>query len=99
MTKVLTFKPRQQEVRAMRIILGETTRTQILQFCPAADVGVLYKDGVDHETDIRWAYVPYLGDHRVHEMSEDGEWLVKQSDGSFEFLSDAEFHARYEAAE
>lgn len=81
----------------MRIILGATTSTQIMEFCPKANVGVLVKDGIEHETDIRWIYISNGTD--AVELSADGEWLVQLSDGTFEFLSDTEFHARYEFAE
>lgn len=97
MTKILTFKHRQPGVRAMRIILGETTKTQIMDFCPRANVGILYQGRTPIETDIRWIYIPNGSD--AAELSEDGEWLVEHPGGTYEFLSDAEFHAEYEAAE
>lgn len=95
MTKVLTFKPRQQEIRAMRIILGTTTQSEILEFCPTANVGTLYQNGKFQETDIRWLV---LSDGSA-QMQEDGDWLLQLPDGSFSIMDDAVFHAWYEAAE
>lgn len=97
-SRVLDFRIRNPKVRAMRIILGETTRTQILEFCPHADVGVRYRDGVADEKDIRWLYVTDdEGD--TEELSADGEWLIQLPTGRFEFLSDTELHLQYEADE
>lgn len=94
MTKVLTFTPRHQYVRAMRIILGETTRPQIRELCPLANVGVLYENNLPIETDIRWAHLP-----DGSELSQDGDWLVEVAPGKFAFISDSDFHKQYEAAE
>lgn len=98
MSRVLDFRIRNPKVRAMRIILGETTRTQIHEFCPHADIGVRYQNGTADEKDIRWVYVAdQEGD--VEELSADGEWLVQLPTGRFEFLPDAKLHLRYEADE
>lgn len=94
MTKVLTFKPRHQYVRAMRIILGETTRSQVLGLCPLANIGVLYVGRKPVETDIRWAHLP-----DGSELSRDGDWLVEIAPGKFSFIADTDFHNQYESAE
>lgn len=95
MTRVLDFRIRNAKVRAMRIILGETTRTQIHEFCPTANVGCGTQGGTVDEKDIRWVYVSN-GVRGSGELGEDGEWLVQLPTGRFEFISDAEFHAEYE---
>lgn len=101
MSRVLDFRIRNPKVRAMRIILGETTRTQILEFCPTANVGCGTRDGSSddiNEKDIRWVYVSD-DVNGSGELGEDGEWLVQLPTFQFEFLSDTEFHLRYEASE
>lgn len=101
MTKVLSFKPRNAEVRAMRIIIGETTRKQIQDFAPQANVGIPTppKGGTVDYTDIRWVVVSNGLDHEPAEMMENGEWLVQRPDGQYEFMSDTAFHTVFEAAE
>lgn len=98
MTRVLDFRPRNAKVRAMRIILGVTTRTQILEFCPSANVGCGAEGGVADEKDIRWVSINN-GPGIPANMDEDGDWLVLHSSGRYEFLSDTEFHAEYEPDE
>lgn len=87
----------------MRIVLGTTTRTQIKEFCPRANVGVLHEDGVDSETDIRWVHVPN-GAGEGADLQADGDWLVEMPGGDrhrilYRILADSEFHHEYEAAE
>lgn len=94
MTRVLEFQARNPKVRAMRIILGTTTKSQIMEFCPTANVGVKMNGDTPDDTDIRWLVAPG-GDS----LTEDGEWLVHRPGSGYEFLDDTEFHARYEAAE
>ena len=93
MTDIRTYVPRQAKVRAMRIILGTTTQSEILEFCPTANVGTLYQDGKFQETDIRWLV---LSDGSA-QMQEDGDWLLQLPSGRYDILSDTEFHLRYEA--
>lgn len=101
MTKVLTFKPRDAEVRAMRIIIGETTRSQIEEFCPTANIGCRWNPDLDmqDEKDIRWVVASNGINNEPAEMQENGDWLVQLGSGQYEMLPDAEFHAKYEAAE
>lgn len=99
MTRVLDFRPRNARVRAMRIIIGETTKPQILDFAPEANVGVSVRNGIDKETDIRWVVVSNGLDSEPAEMQENGDWLVRLGSGRYEFRSDAEFHAEYEPNE
>lgn len=98
MSRVLDFRIRNHKVRAMRIIIGETTRTQIRTFAPEAHVGARMDDaGVIDEVDIRWVVVSNGLDSEPAEMQENGDWLVRHPSGRYEILPDAEFHARYEA--
>lgn len=102
MTRVLDFRPRNARVRAMRIIIGETTRKQILDFAPQANVGVPMSFAVDENvdyTDIRWLVVSNGLNHEPAEMRQNGDWLVQLASGRYEMLSDAEFHAEYEPDE
>lgn len=96
MTRVLDFRPRNAKVRAMRIILGVTTRPQIVEFCPTANVGI--PDGDKEEKDIRWVSINN-GPGIPANMDEDGDWLVRLGSGRYEFRSDVEFHAEYEPDE
>ena len=82
----------------MRIILGTTTRSEILAFCPTANVGIPWTADLKpgDEKDIRWAAVP-SPTGPASEMLTDGDWLVELPDGGFSFMDDASFHARYEA--
>lgn len=96
MTDVTVYNSKPQQVRAMRIILGATTRTEIRQFCPSANVGVLVTDGVEQEKDIRWVYLPR--EITRQELVDDGDWLVELPDGVYAFFSDYEFNLIYERA-
>jgi hypothetical protein len=80
--------------RAMRIVLGLTTKDEILAFCPRANVGVSAVDGVENQKDIRWVTVPHL--HiKVDEMQNDGDWIVQKAPDQFYILSDEAFHREY----
>ena len=90
MAAVQTYQARPVRVQALQIVLGDTTRTEILALCPAANVGVLCADGKDDEKDIRWVVVP------GGEMTADGDWLVAFPDGTFDIIADDQFRAAYE---
>lgn len=85
----------------MRIIVGETTKPQILEFCPGANVGIPWRADLSEAdyADIRWVLVSNGIDNEPAEMKQNGDWLVQFASGRYEMLSDAEFHAEYEAAE
>lgn len=102
MSKVLDFKRRNSKVRAMRIIIGETTRAQILAFAPEANVGVTMKSGVPDDLDIRWVVVSNGLNREPAEMTSNGQWLVETPEGiveTFDFMDDDEFHRMYESGE
>jgi hypothetical protein len=90
--------PRQRPVTAMRVLLHVTTKPEILQFCPRANVGVrtYLKDGVwvDDQRDIRWLMVPHNGD-LWDRLENDGDWIVQVSPGHFVTMSDGDFHREY----
>lgn len=101
MTRVLDFRPRNTKVRAMRIILGVTTRSQVEEFCPTASIGCRWNPDLDmeDEKDIRWVVASNGLDSEPAEMEQDGDWLVRLGSGRYEFRSDVEFHAEYEPDE
>lgn len=99
MTRVLDFRPRNAKVRAMRIIIGETTKSQILEFCPGANVGVPWRADLTDSADIRWVLVSNGIDSKPAEMKQNGDWLVQLASGRYEMLSDTEFHTEYEPDE
>lgn len=85
------FRARAVDVDAVRVVLGVTTKADVLALCPSANVGVGGCTDNPDSTDLRWAIVatstgpvPVL----------DGDWIVALSTG-FEVLSDARFRARF----
>lgn len=93
---VHVYNTKPQTVWAMRLVLGTVTRSEIRDFCPRANVGVLVVGGVEQEKDIRWVYVPRTDGGQHAEMVDDGDWLIKLSDGTYTILSDHEFNLSYE---
>ena len=85
------FRARAVDVDALHVVLGVTTKADILALCPSANVGVGgCTDDLD-STDLRWVIVatstgpvPVL----------DGDWIVALSPG-FEVLSNARFRERF----
>lgn len=93
MTEIRKYNTRAAQVSAMRILIGTTSRPEIIAFAPEANVGVLSTDMT--QTDIRWVQVP--GEGNSQEMRNDGDWLVKTERGYYLILSDREFNERYVA--
>ncbi|QGJ92827.1 hypothetical protein SEA_PUREGLOBE5_67 [Arthrobacter phage Pureglobe5] len=101
MTRARNFRPRNRPVgQAMRVILGTTTRTQILEFCPGANVGCGSKQmggtWVADPLDVRWVFLPSAPIGRC-EVRNDGDWLVRHPEGDIEVMTDAEFNRKYVA--
>lgn len=90
MTAVVNVVPRQRPLRAMRVLIGTTTRDEIHAFCPKANVGYANND----PTDLRWVIVPHNGGLR-DEMSSDGDWIIEVAVGHWIIRSDAEFNRDY----
>lgn len=97
-TDVINLVPRQRPVKAMRVILGITTKADITAFCPRANVGVrvYFHNGemVEKEKQITWVAVPHNGD-LWDKMGNDGDWIVEKAPGHFFIYSDAALHAEF----
>lgn len=65
-----TYRYLGAEVTALRIVIGKTTKSDILFVCPTANVGAHEND----ETDLRWVVVDHLG---YHAEVRQGEWIVR----------------------
>lgn len=92
--EIRTYHTRPREVRALRIKLGYTSRTDILALCPDANIGVSQRpDGTLEEKDIRWVVLP-----SGEAMEDDGDWVVWVSDSErgWRIISDEEFRTEYE---
>lgn len=90
MSAVVKVVPRRREVQAMRVLLGITTKDEILKFCPKANVG--YAN--NNIKDIRWVLVPHNGT-LIDEMQHDGDWIIEVATGHWVIKSDTEFHREY----
>lgn len=96
---VIKIAPRFRPLTAMRVLIGTTTRGEILVFCPRARVGVGSSVGATEEmdntsTDIRWVQVPHNG-NLWDVMTNDGDWIVQKAPGHFFILTDTDFHREY----
>lgn len=100
MTGPEVYETTPHRVRALQFRLGETTRGEILSFCPAANIGVPL--GSDEEmaasTDIRWAAIPrgVVTGHVIGgdiELSPD--WWLLEDNGVFWTMSPDRFERSY----
>lgn len=98
MSTVITVHPRTRPARAMRYLHGTTTKQEVKDFCPRANVGVgtqvVGGEYVDNETDIRWLAVPHNGEI-WDRVENDGDWIVEKSPGHFFVYSDKEFNEEF----
>lgn len=86
------FRARPTEVDALRIVLGVTTKADILALCPDANVGVPGHFDNHATTDLRWVVIFTSGGSvEAH----DGDWIVS-GPGGYEVLSDAQLRARFQ---
>lgn len=70
------YRKKPVEIEAKQFNLGITTKSEMLEFCPIANIGALDEDS----TDIRWFVIPTLeGDHEVT----DGDYIIKGVEGEF----------------
>jgi uncharacterized protein YegP (UPF0339 family) len=84
-------------VEAIRFILGVTTKGDILKFCPRANVGVKVESPEEYaaendSTDIRWIEIDGT-------TVDDGEWLIKTSEGLYVPCPNDIFVESYDPAE
>jgi hypothetical protein len=86
---VKTFRQKPVEIQAVQFIAGTSTKTEMLKFCPTANIGVPEND----ETDIRWFVIPgTIVDLDVI----DRDWIIKRANGRFSVQDPELFAATYE---
>ena len=85
-------------VEAMQFRLGVTKRSEILAFCPNANVGAPFDihTGETDDLDIRWVAIDTL--EGVME-ARDGDWIIKGVKGEFYPCKPDVFEASYEAVD
>lgn len=81
-TPIKHFQTRIFSVEAVQIVLGTTTKGDILRLCPLANVGVpvTVRDDLSAElssTDLRWVLIPGI-DGLI--QAKDLDWVVKADD-------------------
>ncbi|WP_237082193.1 hypothetical protein [Mycobacteroides abscessus] len=81
-TPIKHFRARTFSVEAVQIVLGSTTKGDILGLCPLANIGVpvTARDGASAElssTDLRWVQIPGV-DGPLD--ARDRDWVVKADD-------------------
>lgn len=85
----------QAPVRAMQFRLGETTKSEIVSFCPEANVGIGSSNGKMVETDIHWCAIFQRGvDVTVYVY--DGDWIIRDRLGEYSKMEAYEFAMTYE---
>ena len=90
------YRPKLVELEAMQIEEGKTTKADIVEFCPRANVGAPAlpddEEGMT-STDLRWIVIPN------HDELYDAfytDWIVKGVTGEFFVREDDTFHETYE---
>lgn len=85
------------EVQALQVLVGRTSKREILAFCAGANVGVPYDPETGEDsTDLRWVVLPGgVGSADGHVC--DTEWIVRLPDGSLRIVADEDFCDYYEA--
>ena len=103
MSNVIKVRPKIVELDAMRFTLGTTTKREILDFCPDADIGVkvngwLSEDELLDSTDLQWIIISGKGGE-VAGYLRDGDWLLKGVTGRYFIREDDEYRQTYEVIE
>ena len=85
------FRALPVEVDALRVVLGVTSKDDILALCPSANVGVPVVGHGEDKRDLRWIFIdtgagPVPAGH--------GDWIVSTPAG-FEVLTDDRFRSRF----
>lgn len=93
MSKIKTYTRKPEQVEALQFILDETTKAEILAFCPGANVGLPEGDAAG--TDIRWLIIPSADCANVPP----GFFIVKDGFGNFESVHDEDFSLDFELVE
>lgn len=88
----MKFRKKPVEIEAKQFILGTTTKSEMLEFCPKANIGAPEGD----DLDIRWFVIHTLeGDHEVS----DGDFVIKGVKGEFYPCKPDIFALTYDAVE
>lgn len=101
------FRRRELAVDGIQIVLGRTTRREVLDFCPDANVGA---PGTDEDpygyesSDLKWLTVPFVqsryeAQHLTGDSTQpmrDGDWLLKDADGKYFAVSDEQIKRDFE---
>ena len=85
------YNTRAARVRALRVILGTTTRSDIRELVNA-NVGIANDD----EKDIRWVIL-FNAPEGLQELRNDGDWIVEPPDGPAYIITDQQFNERFTA--
>jgi hypothetical protein len=88
---VKRHRPRDIVVHAMQLMLGTTTKQQILNFCPDANVGAIGPS--PDSVDLRWVMIPT---HDGMLDAIDGDYIIKSVTGGFFLRKPEHFKPEYE---
>lgn len=103
MGEIKRCRPRDVELTALQFTLGETTKRQIVDFCPDANVGTVWtledQVGLD-STDLRWVMVPVPDPDdagcRAYAPCHDTSWILRGVTGEFFVVPDWRYQETYE---
>lgn len=91
MAEAKQYRKKPVVIEAVQFVLGTSTKTEMLAFCPTANIGA----PDNNDTDIRWFEIPTLeGDMYVS----DGDWVIRGVAGEFYPCRDDIFRQTYEPA-
>ena len=84
-----THRKKPVEIAAKQFILGTTTKAEMMEFCPVANIGA----HTDNDKDIRWFVIPTLeGDMEVRHL----DYVIEGVEGEFYPCKPAIFEKTYE---
>ena len=84
------YRRRAVEVEALHIVERETSKADILAFCPEANIGTPYGD----DYDLRWIVVPTGENSSAHLAY--GDVIVRYPDGHYRDYTLEEFERNYD---
>lgn len=84
-----THRKKPVEIAAKQFILGTTTKAEMMEFCPVANIGA----HTDNDKDIRWFVIPTLeGDMEVRHL----DYVIEGVEGEFYPCKPAIFEKTYD---
>jgi hypothetical protein len=98
---VIRVRPRDVALEALQFELGWTSRSEILDFCPIADIGVVAKSNGEIDpgsVNIKWVCIP-RPDGSYSGYLQDTDWLLKGVTGRYFVVTDEVFRHDYEVIE